>query len=207
MGAGGILVLQLEDVSWMSLAGYDFGICERIFMHDYGTLVQNPEFVTKLAHRQRLLTASRIRTSEVSPYLCYMRRAHYGHDSKYVQAGCGISQGAHASTQSMWSSIQRTDAETQALPDTQDSASQCGSCSEDHTMHGRQESKAAVGDSSSDDHTMHGSMESQAVVGEPVLPSSPDYGTASESSATEVPVIRCRTSFSAGYFTVSSESI
>ena len=180
------------DISWMPLAGYDFGISERIFVHDDGTLVQNPEFVTKLADRQRLLTASRIRTSEVSPYLCYMRRAHYGHDSKYVQAGCGISQGAHASTQSMWSSIQGKDAETQVLPDTQDSSSQCGSSLEDHTMHGRLQSKAAVGDSSPDDHTMHGSLESKAAVGEPALPSSPDYGTTSESSATEALPNRCR---------------
>ena len=60
-------------------------------------------------------------------------------------------------------------------------------------MHSRQESTAAVGESVLDEQTMHGG--SQAVVGEPELPSSPDYGSSSESAALDVPVVRYRASF------------
>jgi len=159
-----------EDVAWMPFAGYDFGISERVFIHDYGTLTQDPAFAAKLSQRKRTLTASRIRTSEVSPYLCHMRRAHYGHESKYVQVGGGISagvaggisQGVSMSAQTSMPIMQCTDAETQTLFSMQESSAQC--YSEDNTMHRRLDSKTALGECRSEDRIIHASLESQAAM-------------------------------------------
>ena len=86
-------------IAWLPLAGYDFGISERLFVHDHGSIEQDWGFWAKIKDRQQSLASHHLLVTSISPYLCYPRPRHCGGGAKITQTTSSSIQNKEAETQ------------------------------------------------------------------------------------------------------------
>ena len=86
-------------ISWYPLAGYDFGISESLFVHDYGTIGYDWGFWAKITERQVPLVSQHLLVASIDPDHCYPRFRHRGGDSKRSQSTVSSVQNEEAEQQ------------------------------------------------------------------------------------------------------------
>jgi len=86
-------------ISWYPLAGYDFGISERLFVHDYGTIGYDWGFWEKITERQMSLVSQHLLVASIDPDHCYPRFRHRGGHSQRSQSTVSSYQNEEAEKQ------------------------------------------------------------------------------------------------------------